>query len=188
MRRLTAGLAALAIVAGCGSDDKKSTTGAQAPPTTSTSTLPPVQGKATKEKRASKDKSASNEEPARSGETIQTGNFYFFTTPSRKIGCAVTRDPDTLRCDTKYETSFSRSGRKCREGDYGHSFQVNASGGGDAICAGDTVFGATSSHTIPYGKTWLLGPFRCIARESGLTCQNGEGHGFALSVQSQRLL
>jgi hypothetical protein len=180
MWRLTAGLAALVFVAGCGSD-KKSDTAAKTPPTTtSTGTLPPVQGKKSK-------KLTPKPKPAPSGETIQTGNFYFFTTPSGKIGCAVTNAPDTLRCDTKYETSFSRSGHKCSEGDYGHSFQVNPTGAGEAICAGDTVFGATNAHTIPYGKTWLLGPFSCNAQQSGLSCRNGAGHGFALSVQSQRL-
>jgi hypothetical protein len=181
MRRLAAGLAALVLVAGCGSD-KKSDTAAKTPPSTTTGTLPEVQGKASKEKS-----STPEPKPARTGEPVEVVDFLAFKTPSGKVGCAVTKDPTTLRCDTRYETSFSRSGHKCTEGDYGHSFEVLPSGAGKAICAGDTVLSATDSRTIPYGKTWVLGPFRCIAKPSGLSCVNGAGHGFSLSVQSQRL-
>jgi hypothetical protein len=181
MWRLAAGLAALVLVAGCGSD-KKSDTAAKAPSTTSTGALPPVQGKASKKKPGATPKAA-----PRSGHTVRVVDFLAFETPSGKVGCAVTKAPDTLRCDTRYDTSFSRTGHKCTDGDYGHSFEVLPSGAGKAICAGDTVLGANNAKTIPYGKTWLLGPFSCTAQPSGLTCRNGAGHGFALSVQSQRL-
>jgi hypothetical protein len=182
MLRLVAGLAALALVAGgCGSD-KKSDTGAKGPPsTTSTGALPPVQGKVTKKKGSAR------LTPPRGGTAVKVVDFLAFQTPSAKIGCAVTKAPDTLRCDTRYATSFSRSGHKCTDGDYGHSFEVLPTGAGKAICAGDTVLGAANARTIPYGKTWKLGPFTCSAAPSGLTCQNPAGHGFALSVQSQRL-
>jgi hypothetical protein len=181
MRRLATGLVALAVAVaavGCGSD-KKSDTAVSAP---STSTLPEVKGEP-----STQEKTTPEPKPAKTGERIATGTSFFFETPSGKIGCGVFRDPTSLRCDTKYETSFSRSGHTCTEGDYGHAFQVLPTGAGKAICAGDTVASATDSHTIPYGKTWLLGPFRCIAQMSGLTCRNGAGQGFALSVQSQRL-
>jgi uncharacterized protein DUF6636 len=181
MWRLAAGLAAVVLVVGCGSD-KKPDTAAKTPPSTTTSTLPEVAGKTSTEKKASPEP-----KPARTGQAVEVVDFLAFKTPSGKIGCAVTKDPTTLRCDTKYETSFSRSGHKCTEGDYGHSFEVLPSGNGMAICAGDTVLSATNSRTIPYGKTWMLGPFRCIAKTSGLSCVNGAGHGFSLSVQSQRL-
>jgi Family of unknown function (DUF6636) len=179
MWRLVAVLAAaLLLMAGCGSDSDKKPSTAAAPPTTSTGTLPSVQGK-----HGKKGQEAKRIAPA--GDRIDTGASYFFMTPSKKIGCGFFRDPTTLRCDTNYETSFSRSGHKCTEGDYGHAFQVDASGAGKAICAGDTVMSATEQHTIPYGKTWRLGPFSCSAETSGLTCRSGGGHGFSLSVQSQ---
>ena len=183
MWRLAAGLAALAlVVGGCGSGKKSDTAAKAPPPTTSTGALPPVQGKGTK-----KASPAKPPKPPRGGTAVKVVDFLAFQTPSAKIGCAVTKAPDTLRCDTRYATSFSRSGHKCTEGDYGHSFEVLPTGAGKAICAGDTVLGAANARTIPYGKTWRLGPFTCTAVPSGLTCQNGAGHGFALSVQSQRL-
>ena len=181
MWRLIAGLAALVLVVGCGSDKKSDSAAGPTPGTTSTGTLPSIQGKGGEKGKPEANKKA----PA--GDRIATGTSYFFVTPSEKIGCGVFRDPTTLRCDTKYETSFSRSGHTCQEGDYGHAFQVSESGAGEAICAGDTVLSATEKHTIPYGKTWLLGPFSCTAEQSGLTCRNGGGHGFKLSVQSQKL-
>jgi uncharacterized protein DUF6636 len=177
------GLVALAVAmaaVGCGSD-KKSDTAANTTP--STSTLPEVKGEPPTEKKAA----TPEPKPSKTGQAVEVVDFLAFKTPSGKIGCAVTKDPTTLRCDTKYETSFSRSGHRCTEGDYGHSFEVLPSGAGKAICAGDTVLSATNARTIPYGKTWALGPFRCIARMTGLSCVNGAGHGFSLSVQSQRL-
>ena len=179
MWRLTGALVVLALVAGCGGSDKKSSTAPTAPPKSSSGTLPAIQGKGQAKEQAKK--------AAPAGERIATGTSYFFTTPSGKIGCGVFRAPTTLRCDTKYETSFSRSGHTCTEGDYGHAFEVGQSGAGKAICAGDTVLSATDSHTIPYGKTWLLGPYSCTARTTGLTCRNGAGHGFSLSKEKQTL-
>ena len=180
MWRLIAALAALALVAGCGGSDKKQST-ASTPSKTSTGTLPSVASSGKTKRARAKPKAA----PA--GERIATGTSYFFATPSGKIGCGVFRDPTTLRCDTKYETSFSRSGHTCTEGDYGHAFEVGESGAGKAICAGDTVLSATDTHTIPYGRTWLLGPFSCTSRTTGLTCRNGQGHGLSLSKEKQAL-
>jgi hypothetical protein len=183
MLRLAAGLAALTVAVGACGSDEKSTTAAKTPPsTTSTGTLPEVKGKSSTTRT-----STPTPKPAQTGKPVQVVDFLAFKTPSGKVGCAVTKDPTTLRCDTTYETSFSRSGHRCTEGDYGHSFEVLPSGAGKAICAGDTVLSATNAKTIPYGTTWALGPFRCIARTSGLSCVNGAGHGFSLSVQSQRL-
>lgn len=186
MSRLAACLAALVLVLvlpGCGSSGKKSSSASGTPTTTSAGgTLPPVQGKGVHRKPAVKPP-----KPPSGGTSVKVVDFLAFQTPSGKVGCAVTRAPDTLRCDTRYATSFSRSGHKCTEGDYGQSFEVLPGGAGKAICAGDTVLGAANAKTIPYGTTWRLGPFTCTAQQSGLTCQNGAGHGFALSVQSQRL-
>jgi hypothetical protein len=186
MLRLAAGLAALTVAVGaCGSDEKSTTAAKTPPPTTSTGTLPEVKGRSSSKEKVAAGRA--DPEPSKTGDPVQVVDFLAFKTPSGKVGCAVTKDPTTLRCDTTYETSFSRSGHRCTEGDYGHSFEVLPTGAGKAICAGDTVLSATNAKTIPYGKTWLLGPFRCIARTTGLSCVNGANHGFSLSVESQRL-
>jgi len=34
--------------------------------------------------------------------------------------------------------------------------------------------------TLPFGRGWRLGGFRCVSRSSGLTCTNASGHGWWL--------
>jgi hypothetical protein len=126
--------------------------------------------------------------PPENGERIDVGDSpYFFVMPSKHIGCAVTSDPTSLRCDTTFPTRFSHTGHTCQAGDYGQAFELRDSGRAEAICAGDTVLSAPGARKFPYGKTWLLGPFICISRQSGLACRNSGGHGLALSLQAQKL-
>ena len=175
MRRL-APLFAIAVavaVAGCGGSGGGTTT------VTITETGP-----------APDTKGATEAEPPpqdETGERIDVGDFFAFGMPSKRIGCAAMTDPTTLRCDTAFPTRFSRSGRRCEFGDFGQAFLLRRSGAAKPICAGDTVVSAGQAHTIPYGKTWLLGPFKCTSRKSGLSCENGEGHGLALSLQAQKV-
>jgi hypothetical protein len=177
VRRLAALLVLLPLLLpGCGSGGTTTITTTEPGPPTTTDTT---------------DTGATETEPPprdESGERIDVGDSYFLRTPSGRIGCAATTNPSTLRCDTAFPTRFSRSGRTCEFGDYGQAFVVRPHGAGKAICAGDTVLlSGNASHTIPYGRTWLLGPYTCISRKSGLTCENGEGHGVALSLQAQKV-
>jgi hypothetical protein len=162
------------VVAACGSAGSKTTT------QTVTTTEP--SGAETTPPKTQRQRSA----PREQGQRIDVGDFYFFEMPSKRIGCALSTDPTTLRCDTAFPTRFSQSGHTCQEGDYGQAFELRESGPAEAICAGDTVLSSTDAHTIPYGKTWLVGPFACTSRTSGLTCRKG-GHGLALSLQAQKL-
>ena len=172
MRRLAALLLLLALFAGCG--DSGGTT------TVTTTETEPATGD-------TPGVTEPEPPPRDEGERIDVGDFFAFETPSGRIGCAATTSPTTLRCDTAFPTSFSRSGRSCEFGDFGQAFLLRRSGAGKPICAGDTVLSASESRTIGYGETWLLGPYTCTSRKSGLSCRNDEGHGIALSVQSQRV-
>ena len=176
MRRVVPILVALlaAAATGCGSDGGTTTT-------TVTRTEPTPGGATT-----TTEPELSPAHMAKA-ERIDVGDLFFFKTPSGRIGCAVSSEPATLRCDTAFPTRFSHSGHTCEAGDYGQAFELTPSGPAKAICAGDTVLSAPDAHAIPYGRTWLLGPFMCISLRSGLSCHNGTGHGLALSLQAQRL-
>lgn len=41
--------------------------------------------------------------------------------------------------------------------------------------------GCCGGPVLPYGAHWQGGPFACDMRETGLTCNNTDGHGFTLS-------
>jgi hypothetical protein len=167
----------LLLIAGCGSGGGTTTV-------TTTETGPTDTTGAT-------DTGATEAEPPpqdANGERIDVGNgIFMFEMPSKRIGCAVSSDPSTIRCDTAFQTRFSRSGHRCQFGDYGQAFEMRRSGAAKAICAGDTVLSAPDARTIPYGRTWLLGPYTCISRKSGLSCRNPDGHGIALSLQAQKV-
>ena len=166
-----------AVAAGCGGGSKSSSSATRT--STVTVTAPGA--------RTSPTQPHTTTSRASAGQRIAVGDIYFFKTPSGRIGCAVSRGPTTLRCDTAFPTRFSHSGHRCADGDYGQAFELLPHGAAKAICAGDTVLSATNEHTIPYGGTWLLGPYTCISRTSGLSCRNGDGHGLALSLQEQKV-
>ncbi|HKP92110.1 MAG TPA: DUF6636 domain-containing protein [Thermoleophilaceae bacterium] len=181
MRRLALLLILVPLVAGCGSGDE--TTTVTTTETGSEEVVPTDTG--------ATDTGATETEPPppeeAKGERIEVGDLLYFEMPSKRIGCAATTSPTTLRCDTAFPTRFSRSGRTCEFGDFGQAFMLRRSGRGRPICAGDTVLSATDPRTIPYGSTWLLGPYSCTSRKTGLTCRNPEGHGIALSLEEQRV-
>ena len=187
IRRVAAIVVLVLVVAGCGSSSKKSAgggaTGSQAG--TSTGSVPPVQSKGGHGKAGSP---AQPKTPpvAANGDVIKIGNFFAFKTASGQLGCAYTKNPTTLRCDTRFATRFTHKPPRC-EGEYGHSFEVSPNGHASAICAGDTVLSAAGARTIPYGHAWTIGPYACTNQTASLTCTNNQGHGFRLS-RTQQLL
>jgi hypothetical protein len=48
---------------------------------------------------------------------------------------------------------------------------------GDQGCCG-------TKNPFPYGMRWSRGPFVCESLETGLTCRNSDGRGFAVSRQN----
>ena len=170
----------VSLAAGCGGSDTKTvTTTEPAPPAADTTPTGPTKTDPNDSRPLPKQEKA---------ERIYVGDSFFFQMPSKHIGCAVTNNPSTLRCDTTFPTRFGRTGHTCEAGDYGQAFEVHDTGRASAICAGDTVLSAPDARTFRYGKNWRLGPsFICISRESGLACRNSDGHGFSLSLQAQKL-
>jgi hypothetical protein len=195
--RFLAGSISLALaialaVAGCGSSSKSSS---KSPTTGGSSTAPPIVSQnptgpsgPTGSSGSSKNGKEKLPPVPRGGEVIRAGSFFAFKAPSAKMGCAYTKNPTTLRCDVTFPTRFTKSGHKCTEGVYGHSFQMSGSGGrSGAICAGDTVLSAVGAKTIPYGHAWTIGPYACTSMTSSLTCTNAQGHGWRLSASQQLL-
>jgi hypothetical protein len=186
---LSTAVAAALVVAACGSSSSNknagTTTGAAGSQNPPGQTVPPIQGKGGSGAKAGSTTAGKPPPVPANGETIKAGNFFAFKAPSGQLGCAYTKDPTTLRCDVSFPTRLSRSGHKCQQGDYGHSFEVSPNGHASAICAGDTVLSANGARTIPYGHAWTIGPYACTSQATSLTCTNGQGHGFRLSRGQQ---
>ena len=186
-----AGILALALVvlAGCGSssNDKTTAAGSSTAATGSTQQTVPSIHSGSPPPPSKKVTTTKAPPPAPNGNVIQVKSYLAFKNPTGKIGCAYTKSPTTLRCDTAFPTRFSHMGHKCTGGIYGQAFEVSPSGKSRAVCAGDTVLSASSMRTIPYGHAWTIGPYACTSQTSSLTCTNGAGHGVRLSLKQQLL-
>jgi hypothetical protein len=188
LRSISAVMVLALVLGGCGSSSKKSasTGSATGPAATGANgqAVPPVKSKGGSGAKTGTTSAPATPPVAPNGETIKVGHFLAFKTPSGQLGCAYTKDPTTLRCDTRFATRFTHRPPRC-EGVYGHSFEVTPHGHASAICAGDSVLSATNAKTLPYGHAWTIGPYACTNQTASLTCTNDQGHGFRLSRGQQ---
>jgi hypothetical protein len=116
-------------------------------------------------------------------------------TPSGNITCFfVPGPPGHLLCDVHRAVYLGRlqDGCMARAGLDWHGFEVYVRRRTDYVCSGGILYNSNTSYpsftTVPYGKTWQHGAFRCWSRVTGLTCRarTGPGHGIFLSRQSWR--
>jgi hypothetical protein len=107
-----------------------------------------------------------------------------FQSPSRNIGCAISRR--FARCDIREKEWEAPRPRGCpRSSDFGQGLTVSRrSRRGRVVCAGDTTLGA--GPVLNYGKRIKRGQMLCRSRRRGMTCRNGRRHGFFISRRSYR--
>ena len=102
-----------------------------------------------------------------------------FIMPSRNIGCGYlsVEGDNLLRCDIL--SGLDPPPDKPCDLDWTGAV-MGAQGRAREQCAGDTIFDA-SAPVLDYGRTWSQDGITCTSSESGLGCQNDDGHGFFLS-------
>jgi hypothetical protein len=111
-------------------------------------------------------------------------------TPSHNIFCmaspAMQDQPAEMRCDIRQMSNRPLpTPASCPES-WGDAFFVDQAGPGKLMCHGDTV--ANPSYPVlDYGRTWSVYGFTCLSQTTGLTCRNGQGHGFSISREEQKL-
>lgn len=118
----------------------------------------------------------------------QTDEMIFFRSPSANIQCMIaTGQWAEARCDVMEVTklSYPVPPADC-ELDWGHAFAVGPTGGAEPACVGDTV-ASPDAMELGYGKSVQLGGFRCVSEKTGMTCVNGQGHGFTVAKASQKM-
>ncbi len=115
-------------------------------------------------------------------------DFVEFRSPTGNIQCAIYSDAQgtSARCDMSALTpSYTTRPAGC-EFDWGSSFAVNDTGKGMLACVSDAIVGQGAG-VLPYGEAVSLGGISCVSAMTGMTCTNGEGHGFQISKAKQRL-
>ncbi len=99
-------------------------------------------------------------------------------TPSGNIECA--NEDGQFACTIK-EFDFDLGDERC-PGARGPIVRLDATGPSrQSSCRGDFFDGITWPGPTPYGTTATLGDISCDVEQTGLTCNNTEGHGFVLS-------
>lgn len=115
-------------------------------------------------------------------------DYIGFQSPTGNIHCGLYRGAEgaSVRCDlTELTPSYTRQPADC-EFDWGASFGVDGRGKGYVACVSDAV-GDPANEVLPYGEAISLGGISCVSAQTGMTCSNGEGHGFTIAKARQKV-
>ncbi len=94
---------------------------------------------------------------------------------------------NVVRCDIKSIGNLLHAGRRSCDLEWGQAFEINDRAGRRSGCRyGDTVMDPRLP-VLHYGSAWQRGGVACKSEESGVSCVNAAGNGFALSRNAQRL-
>ncbi len=109
-----------------------------------------------------------------------------FQSPTGNIHCLISGPPwAEARCDLLQATVNFRRPVDC-DLEWGLSFGVGASGSGAPLCVGDTT-AMPGAPVLGYGRSVSHAGFICLSEQSGVTCQNAQGHGFKVARSAQRV-
>lgn len=115
-------------------------------------------------------------------------DYLTFQSPTGNIHCGMYRGSQgaSVRCDLReLSPSYTRAPAGC-EFDWGSSFGVDDRGKGYLACVSDAV-ADPGNPVLPYGEAVSLGGISCVSAKTGMTCTNGEGHGFTVAKAKQKL-
>lgn len=171
----------VAALAGCGSDNEKTVT------ETKTETTGATTGTATGANTGTATTDTNTSSQAETNPTPGTVvHEESFQTPSKNIACAI--GAGRARCDIKDRTwsPGPRPSGCSTETDFGQGLDVQTTGEGEVVCAGDTTLNP-GAPVLQYGQDSQTGGFTCFSRQAGMTCRNAGGHGFFLNRDSYRL-
>jgi hypothetical protein len=107
-----------------------------------------------------------------------------FQSPTKNVGCVMTKT--FARCDIRKRVWKAPKKPEACDLDWGQALNIDATGTGVFLCAGDTALG--QGKKLAYGKSMTRGRFTCKSLGSGMKCTNTRNHhGFKLSFRRYRL-
>jgi hypothetical protein len=168
---LLAALVLVATLSACTGSDRSSAGAASAPTTPAGAASLP----------ATPTGNVSPAAPPASRAQVRDVAEALFLTPSKNIGCHLSRDG--VRCDIgRRDWTPPPKPADC-ELDWGFGVYIVPGKPAAFVCTGDSLLGATKD-TLPYGHVLRAGAFQCDSEYVALRCSNERtGHGFTLSVQ-----
>jgi hypothetical protein len=116
-------------------------------------------------------------------------DYIGFQSPTGNIHCGLYMADDGhsfVRCDLMELTqSYTRQPAGC-EFDWGFAFGVETVGKGYLACVSDAV-ADPGNPVLPYGEAVSGGGISCVSAKTGMTCTNGDGHGFSVARAKQSI-
>lgn len=115
-------------------------------------------------------------------------DYIEFQSPTGNISCGLYADGGEtwVRCDMyELKQTYTTPPPDC-ELDWGSSFSLGKNGKGQLACVSDPAAGPNAP-VLEYGDAVSLGGVSCISAKTGMTCMNGEGHGFTIAKAKQNL-
>ena len=115
-------------------------------------------------------------------------DYYGFQSPTGNIHCGIFAGEFAwARCDLVETTvmSFPTPPAEC-DLDWGHAFEVEATGAGKPACSGDTI-ADPANEVLGYGQSVSVAGFTCTSATTGMTCTNADGHGFTVRKGGQKV-
>jgi Family of unknown function (DUF6636) len=120
---------------------------------------------------------------APAGAASDLDGLVTFQSPSKNVGCVMTKT--FVRCDIRTRDWKPPKKPESCDLDWGQGLNIDATGKGVFICAGDTTLG--QGKKLAYGKSKTRGRFTCKSLTTGMRCTNTRNkHGFQLSRQKYR--
>jgi hypothetical protein len=114
-----------------------------------------------------------------------------FLSPSKNIVCSFSDNEGVqgVRCDIINHADLPPvlpMPKDC-DLDWGNMFIVSKTGKAGLECAGDLAGNPESAKTLNYGDVISHYGITCLSEKAGMTCINGDGHGFVVSRAAQKL-
>lgn len=193
---------ALALLAGCGNDDKNSevTPSTSTAPTATAGSVPPSSAPTSSAAPSTEGAPTATRPPAPG--QVDPAQYrqqagYYFQTPSGAFRCAILDQPisDNARAGCQGPTRPAPAQyQECwANNDYASALAVGTKA--EPLCLNQGVFvgepidGGTQGggRILPYGAMLTVGSFTCDSTEAGVTCTNdAAGTGFQISRESNR--
>jgi hypothetical protein len=118
-------------------------------------------------------------------------DVFQFQSPTGNIHCVMVGgqfgETPGARCDLVELTPTYAENTGC-DGNWGDAFFVGLEGKAVPVCYSDSDSVVDrDSPILQYGETMTKGIMSCRSQKTGVTCTNGQGHGFTVSKAAQRL-
>jgi hypothetical protein len=121
---------------------------------------------------------------APAGASSDLEGLVTFQSPTKNVGCVMTKT--FARCDVRKRVWKAPKKPEACDLDWGQALNIDATGTGVFLCAGDTALG--QGKKLAYGKSKTRGRFTCKSLGSGMRCTNTRNHhGFTVSFRRYRL-